>query len=165
MGNLFELSKNNLERMQKSLAEDEDFKQEVKQLEEKFGELVNKEMRDRLHLAKAHLYGEKINENLEDAVRSLYEAGQITARTAELLHEDTDKLRYAMEVVGLLHEEYRHPGRPEQDQPGAGVDGELRPQEEGGARAHGGGPRRGRRADHVVEVFVLNRALISESTN
>lgn len=84
------------------MAEDQTFKDDVKKLEEKFGqELVSAEMRERLNLEKANLYGGEINKNLEDALRSIQEARLITGETAELLNSDTEKLRAAFLTVGL----------------------------------------------------------------
>lgn len=88
-----------LERMEKFLAEDKEFKEEVKKLEQKFGELVSEEMRERLHLEKNHLMGSKIVSNLEDALRNLVEAEQENAETAELLNADTEKLKIAFYAV------------------------------------------------------------------
>lgn len=85
--------------MQNGLAEDDEFREEVKRLEEKFGALVNDEMRDRLHLEKANMYSTKINDNLEQTLRAMRDTSEITADTMALLREDTDKLSKAFLLV------------------------------------------------------------------
>lgn len=96
-----ELCDERVQRMETSLADDDTFKDEVRKLEEKFGqELIGADMRERLHLEKAHLYHTAINSNLEDALRQIQEARLVTGETAELLNSDTEKLRKAFMVVG-----------------------------------------------------------------
>lgn len=93
--------------MEDALADDESFRNEVKKLEEMFGqELIGAGMRERFHLEKAHLYNREINSNLEDAMRQLQETRLITGETADLLKSDTEKLRKAFIVVGKLKQDF-----------------------------------------------------------
>lgn len=97
-----------VDRMEKFLADDRSFREEVKKLEERFGDLVTDDMRERLHLEKSHVYGQRINVNLEDALRNLNEARQIAGETAEILNADTDKLKLALLAVNPGHADTKH---------------------------------------------------------
>ena len=94
-----ELDERSFKRMEASLVDDANFKEQVKKLEDKFGNLVSNEVRERLHLEKGNLYARENQQNLTEMVKRLRQVRELSKETAEIVNDDTEKLRAAFEVV------------------------------------------------------------------
>ena|SRR3990167_845523 len=76
------------------LGKDKELQSKVKELEEKYGQLVNDpDTREMLHLEKELVYEQSMNRDLQTAIRNMVEANELQSDMNDILQQDMERLR------------------------------------------------------------------------
>ena len=88
-----------LEILKERLGKDKKLQEKIRELEEKYGQLVNDpESRELFHLEKGLVYEQSMNRDLQAAIRNMVEANSLQDDMNDVLQQDMERLKRVYET-------------------------------------------------------------------